>query len=265
MKKFLRNTSVILLFIVLTLATANFCSAGDTIYQYSTINSLLLGNYDGELTMPMLLEKGDTGIGTFNTLDGEMVLIDGKVFRIDDRGKAKEVPKATRTPYAVAVFFKTDSILKLEGVTSLEELNRKVNEALVSDNIFYAIRIDGMFSTVRTRSVPAQKKPYPPLIDVVKKQSIFKFSKIKGTMIGIKCPAYIKGIGVPGFHWHFITEDRKAGGHVLDCSFENLPAKTGSYNNFFLQLPETSDFLDADLEKDQDKNLKKVEKNPGNG
>ncbi|WP_432734673.1 acetolactate decarboxylase [Maridesulfovibrio sp. FT414] len=240
------------------------CLAEGTIYQYSTIDSLLLGNYDGELSISQLLEHGDTGLGTFNSLDGEMIIIDGAVYRIDAKGKAEAVPAATHTPFAATAFFKTDSILKVDKTASLEELNRKVSQILGSENIFYIIRIDGQFESMRTRSVPAQKKPYPPLVEVVKHQGLFKFNKIKGTLIGIKSPGYIKGIGVAGFHWHFITEDRKAGGHVLDCSFENLPAKISSYSSLFLQLPETADFLNSDLSKDKEKELKKVEKNPGN-
>ncbi|HAS90042.1 MAG TPA: acetolactate decarboxylase, partial [Desulfovibrio sp.] len=109
-------------------------------------------------------------------------------------------------------------------------------------------------------SVPAQNKPYPPLKEVVKDQSIFGFKDVTGTMIGIKSPAYVKGIGVPGYHWHFINKDRTAGGHVLNCSFSDLAAKVGTYNNFKLQLPETKNFLDSKFEKDREKELKEVEK-----
>ncbi len=256
----LRNVFFVALFLLLS---CSMCFADGTLYQYSTIDSLLLGNYDGELTVAGLLEHGDVGLGTFNGLDGEMVLVDGIVYRINKRGEAETVTSASRTPFAVAARFKTDSILKIDNVTSLEDLNRKIDSALGSENIFYVVRIDGEFGSVRARSVPPQKKPYPPLVDVVKEQGVFKFSKIKGSLIGVRCPAYVAGIGVDGFHWHFITEDRKSGGHVLDCSFANLPAKVGAYTNFLLQLPETSDFLGADLQKDKKNELKKVEKNPG--
>lgn len=258
-----KKISILILASLLVLSSLSISFAENTLYQYSTIDSLLMGNYDGELTIPQLQKHGNTGLGTFNRLDGEMVFIDGKVFKIRADGKAVEVPPAERTPFAAAVFFKTDSILKLDTIDSLKDLNVKVSKALGSKNIFYVIRVDGKFNHVKTRSVPAQKKPYPLLIDVVKKQSIFKFSKIEGSLIGIKSPAYVKGIGVPGFHWHFITKDRTAGGHVLDCSFNNLAAKVGEYTDLFLQLPKTTAFLEADLEKDKEKDLKKVENNPG--
>lgn len=211
--------------------------------------------------MSSLKNHGDTGLGTFNRLDGEMVFIDGNVYKVRADGKAVEIGPTEQTPFAAAVFFKTDSILKIESISSLDDLNQKITKALGSKNIFYVIRIDGTFKSVRTRSVPAQEKPYLPLVQVVKDQSIFKFNKTEGSLIGIKSPAYVKGIGVAGFHWHFITKDRKAGGHVLNCTFDNLVAKVGSYTDFFLQLPQSASFLEADLEKDKQKELKKVENN----
>ncbi|WP_051249564.1 acetolactate decarboxylase [Maridesulfovibrio zosterae] len=257
-----KKRSVSILTAILFLFLCSLAQADNTLYQYSTIDSLLIGNYDGELTAVELQKHGDTGLGTFNSLDGEMIFIDGKIFKAKADGKAVEVEQSQRSPFAEAVFFKTDSIIKIDSSKSLENLNEQITKALGSENIFYTIRIDGTFESVRTRSVPAQQKPYRPLVEAVKEQHIFKFSKIEGSLIGIKSPAYVKGIGVSGYHWHFITKDRTAGGHVLDCSFRNLAAKVGNYNNFSLQLPETTSFLDADLTKDKEKELKKVEKNP---
>ncbi|MBI9111750.1 acetolactate decarboxylase [Maridesulfovibrio ferrireducens] len=258
--KLFKKIFPIAFFLLILIGSFSPAYADETIYQYSTIDSLLLGNYDGDLTVSELKKHGDFGIGTFNGLNGEMVFIDGEVYRVGYNGKAVAVDNLTRVPFADALIFKTDSILKIDSASSLEELNLKITNALPSSNIFFAIRIDGRFNMMRTRSVPEQKKPYPPLIDVVKHQSIFKFTEIEGSLIGIKSPAYVKGIGVPGFHWHFITKDRTAGGHVLGCQVKNLIAKVGSYNNFFLQLPKTKSFLDSDLSNDKEKELKKVEK-----
>lgn len=252
--------SFLLLFAILIFSLPDYSVAGGSIYQYSIIDSLLAGNYDGELTIAELKKHGDTGLGTFNRLDGEMVFIDGEVYKINAEGTAIKIADSELTPFTVAALFKTDKIIKLDSVNSLEELNNKISEAIGSENIFYVIRIDGKFLKMRTRSVPAQTKPYPPLKKVVKAQSIFGFKDVTGTMIGIKSPTYVKGIGVPGYHWHFINKDRTAGGHVLNCSFSNLAAKVGTYNNFKLQLPETRSFLDSKFEKNREKELKEVEK-----
>ncbi|WP_320006462.1 acetolactate decarboxylase [Maridesulfovibrio sp.] len=251
--------------VLLFLALACFCLPGfsradGTIYQYSIIDSLLAGNYDGELSIASLKKHGDTGLGTFNRLDGEMIFIDGEVYKITSKGNAVKMKDTENTPFAETAFFNTDKIIKLDSADSLAELNKKISATIGSANLFYVIRIDGKFNKMRTRSIPAQTKPYLPLIDVVKKQSVFRFKDVEGSMIGIKSPDYVKGIGVPGFHWHFITKDRKAGGHVLDCFFTDMVAKVGSYNNFSLQLPETRSFLETAFDQDKEKELKAVEK-----
>lgn len=253
-------SSVILLIALSIFCLSGYSAADDTIYQYSIIDSLLAGNYDGELTIGGLKKNGDTGLGTFNRLDGEMVFIDGEVYKITAKGKAVKIEDSARTPFATAAFLKTDKIIKLDSAKSLAELNSKISAAIGSENIFYVIRIDGKFRKMKTRSVPAQTKPYKPLVEVVKDQSIFRFKDIEGSLVGTKSPAYVKGIGVPGYHWHFITKDRTAGGHVLDCVFTDLAAKVGSYNRLSLQLPESKNFLETEFTQDKQKELKAVEK-----
>ncbi|WP_085103969.1 acetolactate decarboxylase [Desulfovibrio gilichinskyi] len=250
----------VLVFSYILIASFNPAYADETIYQYSTIDSLLLGNYDGDLSVAELKSHGDFGIGTFNSLNGEMVFLDNEVYRVGSDGKAVAVNNSTYVPFVDALNFRTNSILTIDSVASLDELNQKVTKDLPSENLFFAIRIDGRFATMQTRSVPEQKKPYLPLVEVVKHQSLFKFTEIEGTLIGIKSPVYMKGIGVPGFHWHFITKDRTAGGHVLGCNFKNLIAKVGSYSNLLLQLPTTKNFLDSNFTHDKENELKKVEK-----
>lgn len=46
------------------------------IFQLSTINALLEGVFDGNMSYGQLKQHGDFGIGTFNGLDGEMIAFD---------------------------------------------------------------------------------------------------------------------------------------------------------------------------------------------
>ena len=32
-----------------------------------------------------------------------------------------------------------------------------------------------------------------------------------------RSPAWVGGLNVPGYHRHFLSDDRTVGGHVLDC------------------------------------------------
>jgi len=228
MRKFLRSLFPVTL--VLALMVFSGCSvpqgsrdSKDGLFQASTINALLAGVYDGDMTFRTLRQHGDFGLGTVNALDGEMIGLDGKFYQIKTDGKAYLIPDTMKTPFAEVTFFNPDTTLKIrESIENYDQLKSYLNRLLSIKNIFYAIKIEGTFSYIKTRSVPGQKKPYPLLVNVVKHQATFEFHQVKGTMVGFWCPAYVKGISVPGYHFHFITADRKAGGHVLASSMQNV-------------------------------------------
>lgn len=127
-------------------------------------------------------------------------------------------------------------------------------------NIMYAIKINGTFDYVRTRSVPKQTKPYPRLAEITKGQQTFQFEQVDGVILGYWLPSYVDGINVPGYHLHFITENRSGGGHVLDYNISSAKVEIDSTHDFFLELPESSDLLDANLSRDTVSELEDVEK-----
>ncbi len=188
------------------------------LYQVSTVNAMLAGNFDGARTFAELKKQGDFGIGIIHALDGEMVALDGKFYRLNVDGEAKPVSDQTKTPFAVVTFFDADESLSVEdGPFSFSSLQKSIDALRTNKRIFYAIRIDGEFEFVRTRSFMAQEKPYPKLLKVLRgKQPFQRFENVKGTIVGFWFPKYMGGIRVFGYHFHFITEDRTRGGHVLD-------------------------------------------------
>jgi len=165
-----------------------------------------------------------------------------------------------KTPFAVVSFFAPDDTLELDTADSYTQLKRHIDGLLPSQNIFYAIRIEGNFKYIKTRSVPGQQKPYPPLVDVVKEQSIFEFHDIDGTIVGFRSPDYVHGINVPGYHLHFITKDRNAGGHLLECRMQEVTLQIDHINNFFMALPHGGAFYSTDLAQDKKKDVVIVEK-----
>jgi acetolactate decarboxylase len=249
------------LFICLSIGFAIEAGANDKIFQYSTIDALLAGLYDGEMTLETLKYEGDFGLGTLNGLDGELILLEGTAYHVSAGGKVDIPPDSAMVPFATASYFQEDSILKLNKISSLKELNKTVKQGLHSKNIFYAIRIDGRFSFVKARAIPKQNEPYKPLAKVVKQQVVVQFSG-EGTLVGYYSPPFVKGVNVPGFHWHFLTKDRTGGGHVLDCSFAPTTARLDSMRIFTVRLPESKGFDSIDLSIDKGKELDAVEKDP---
>ncbi|WP_235856229.1 acetolactate decarboxylase [Methanolobus halotolerans] len=235
-------------------------SSNDILYQVSTINALLEGVYDGETDYESLKQHGDFGIGTFSGLDGEMIELDGIVYQIKDDGIAYPVNDSMTTPFAAVTFFDADT----EDLIT-EPMNRSQTEdylaALMPNrNIMYAIKINGTFDYVRTRSVPKQEKPYPKLVEVTKDQPTFELEQVNGVIVGYWLPSYVEGINVPGYHLHFITEDRTAGGHVLEFGITEGTVGIDNTHRFFMELPKSNEFLDSDLTKDTGSELEQVEK-----
>ena len=232
----------------------------EVLYQTSTINALLDEVYDGNVTFKELKKHGDLGLGTFNNLDGEMIGLDGVFYQIKADGIAYPVDDLMETPFAVVTFFEPDKTIVLKKSVNYKQLEQYLDNALPTKNIFYAFKIEGTFKYVKTRSVPGQNKPYQPLVEIVKDQPIFEFHEVKGILVGSRFPGYMKGINVPGYHFHFITKDKKAGGHLLECQTGNVEIGIDYTSNSYLSLPEDEGFYKAELSRENQDELEKVEK-----
>jgi acetolactate decarboxylase len=231
-----------------------------TLFQTSTINALLEGVYDGDMPVATLRQHGDFGLGTLNGLDGEMVQVDGQFFQVRSDGKVRSVPDEARVPFADTTFFDADRTVTVEKPLSFKAMATYVDTLLPSRNIFYAIRIEGTFRYVKTRSVPRQAKPYPRLTEVIKTQPTFEFYNQRGVMVGFWTPSYAASLNVPGYHFHFLTADRTRGGHVLDCTLGQVKISIDDTPRFSLILPRTREFRAAVLDTTRPSDVNKVEK-----
>ena len=253
------------LILILLVSGLAGCSAGvaradDVLYQVSTIAALLEGVYDGEVTVAALRSRGDVGLGTFGALDGEMVVLDGTVYQVTADGRARVAPDDLTTPFAAVTPFESDVAASLDGRIDLRELQVALDLSLPSRNLIYAVKVTGEFAYVKVRSVPRQEKPYPKLTEVVKAQPVFEHRDVRGTLVGLRMPAYVKGINVPGYHFHFITEDRTEGGHVLDCILTRGRADIDTTFALEMALPRDEAFAEADLSGDRQGEVHAVEK-----
>lgn len=230
----------------------------DTLYQVSTLNSLLVGNYDGLQTVSELKANGDIGIGTFDALDGELVMIDRKVYKVKDTGKVEEMEDSVKIPFAAVTFFDEDSSKELVDINDFDSLKKELDSLIENKDLFYAIKVDATFNYVKTRSVPKQEKPYPVLSEVTKNQPTFEYTEVKGSLVGFWCPEYVGGINVPGYHLHFISDDRTKGGHLLEVDFDKANVYMDITEGFTMQLSQESVFGNiADMEEE----IRNVEQN----
>eukprot|EP00914_Ancora_sagittata_P035125 GHVO01070945.1.p2 GENE.GHVO01070945.1~~GHVO01070945.1.p2 ORF type:complete len:259 (+),score=-0.57 GHVO01070945.1:323-1099(+) len=233
----------------------------DTVFQVSTINALLEGVYDSNLSIKELSQNGNFGIGTFNALDGEMIALDGKFYQVKADGKVYKVNSKEKTPFASVTDFKADKTILITDIENYKKLKETINKELKTNNIFYAIKITGDFDYVKTRSVPRQTKPYMPLVEVVKNQPEFEFNSTKGTLIGYLLPDFVQKINVPDYHLHFLSNDKTKGGHLLECKIKNAKIEIDYKHSLTLKVPTNKDFYQTNISKTATKSLKKWKNN----
>jgi len=229
------------------------------LYITAPIAALVEGIFRADTTIGDLRSHGDFGIGTFNDLDGEMVVLDGVVYQLRIEGEAGIVADDVLTPFACVTRFTGDTEERFDTPRDATGFERALTDLLPTRNLVYAVRVDGVFDHVRARSVPRQDN-YRPLAEVAAVQRVFEFEAVRGTLVGFWSPGFMTSVHVPGFHLHFLTEDRKHGGHLLAASPRDVTVRIQHAASILLGLPMTLDFLTADLTRDIAADLHRVEK-----
>ncbi len=209
-------------------------SDSDVLYQVSSIGALMEGEYGGLVAFGEIKEHGDFGIGTFDSLDGELIAVNGEYFQVTADGAVKPVFDVMTTPFATVTFFEPDISISFSRADNFSDFGRQVEAVMPSGDRVYAVRATGQFPRVLARSVPRQEEPYPRLVDATKGQSVFVINGTRGTVAGFWFPESFAGLNVPGFHLHYITSDASAGGHILDLSVDGATVELDMTPRFFM-------------------------------
>jgi acetolactate decarboxylase len=229
------------------------------IFQVSPISALLEGCFDGRIDFSEIKKHGDFGIGALDGVDGELIALEGRFLQIKGDGRVLPVPDMMTTPYAVVTFFEPAGTSSINDTANYAALEAFLDSLIKTENIFYAVKIEGEFAYLKARSIPRQTKPYRPLVEVIKDQSVFEFDHIKGTMVGFRCPPYQAGLNYPGYHFHFINQAGTAGGHVMELKIKQARVEIEPCHTYTLALPDGGDFYSLDLSKDKSEELRRVQ------
>lgn len=233
------------------------------IYQVSTLQALALGYSRAVISAGELLKEGDTGLGTYEDVNGEMIVMDGHCYRADQSGNITEVAPETGVPFAAVarLYGEQQFPLKdMQDITSVRtELTRKIEERF-GLNSMHIVRIDGEFEKVDARSEASYRSHHISLKEILgQTQEAFLFENIRGSLVGVYFPDYMDGINMPGWHLHFLSEDRSKGGHVFDLSMREGTAKVDKISNIFINLPKEAAFDTYSLKQDLQDEIKSVE------
>ncbi len=233
----------------------------DRLYQVSTIDALMLGVFDGVQTIGDVKNHGDFGIGTFHGIDGEMIVLDGIVYHAKADGAVSLAQDYQTTPFATVTWFEEDFSKTTGASLNFSEFPSTMENELPTGNMVYAVKMHGTFPLMKVRAIPLQEKPYPTLADASTSQAVYTFENTTGTIIGFYTPVFFKGLNVPGYHLHYLSDDHTTGGHILDMVVPaGMTAEYDITQGFVMELPTTGDFTGLDLSGDLSEDLAKVEK-----
>ncbi len=213
-------------------------SMTDTVTQVSVLSALFASQFDGHLPCRELLKYGDFGIGTFDRMEGEMIVLDGSIYQGKADGKVYTPDPDNRTPFATVCRFRSDQSWKVSEPVDREALERMIDEKASNQNVFCAIRVEGTFSYVQTHSLQIQSKPYPPTAEVLKSVVHSEMQDVPGTIVGFRCPPFVRGINDPGYHLHFLSDDKTQGRHLLSFVMDRGTCAIDICSNHFVILPE---------------------------
>lgn len=219
-------------------------SQSGVVYLSAPADAMMKGIYRERATIGEVKAHGDFGLGTFNDLDGEMVLLDGVAYQIRTDGQTRIVDDKVETPFACVTYFDPASVEEIDWELDHQGFMALMNRIIPSENMFYGIRIEATFSKIKMWSVPRQPH-YRPISEV--RPTMFTFCDVVGTLAGFYTPKFLKALCMPGFHFHFLTADRRHGGHLKECSLSNARISVQFISRLELDLPSTFDFMTTEL------------------
>lgn len=224
------------------------------LFQYNTLGALMAGLYEGSLTIGELLEHGDLGIGTLDSIDGELIVLDGKAYQAKgsgDKPKVVEVPLDAKVPYAAVVPHQAEVIFRQRFEMTDKELEQRIESYYDGVNLFRSIKITGTFKHMHVRMIPKANSG-ERFAEVATMQPEYEIDDIKGTIVGLWTPEMFHGVSVAGYHLHFLSEDLSFGGHVMDFIISDGTIEVGPVDQLDQRFPvQDRDYLFAKLNVDE--------------
>ena len=254
---------LLIMIMAVLLAFALLCGCGtktadpNSVYQISTLQALVEGGYTGAVTAKELTQYGDTGLGTFDALDGEMIVLNGTVYKAAFDGTVSVAPDDETIPFANVANLTASDTVTADFNGGYDALKNVLTRLFPEENKPVMFCIQGNFENITYRSVPEQQQPYPPLTEVVAQQAVFEKGSADGTLVGFRFPSYMGDINANGYHLHFISDDKTFGGHLLEVSAGQIDVMGQPLDRVTMDVPDT--IADMDLSGTTEDDISTVE------
>ena len=99
-------------------------------YQVSTLQALAKGDFYGNATVEELLANGDIGLGTFEAVDGEMIVLDSICYRAKADGTVEITDASDATPFASVTYLNKELTFELKNIADMSGLLAKLDDVV---------------------------------------------------------------------------------------------------------------------------------------
>lgn len=234
----------------------------DSMYQVSLMQAFMHGEYNGVITVGDLKSHGDTGLGTFEGVNGEMIILDGVVYQAAADGSINVMEDNETIPFATITNFDEDAKIDNIAGKDFDDLTGKLDKEIskYGTNNMYVIKLKGDFSNITVRSIEKQEKPYKEFTDVAAvDQKVFNHTGQTGTIVAVYFPEYMNELNMHGWHLHFLSDDKTKGGHVLNFTNFKGSGQVDEIHEFNMIIPSDDTFAKMNFTEDMTNKISSVE------
>ncbi|KIO75461.1 hypothetical protein TH53_20520 [Pedobacter lusitanus] len=233
----------------------------NTLFTVGIGGGLIGGLYDGFYPYKLLKKHGDFGLGAPDKLDGEIMVFQGKVYKTQHTGKTIPVDDQDLTSFSMVNFFHADRTLTPPKGLNKTALFHYLDSVLTNVNGMYAIHVKGKFKMVKTRAFPPVKAhQHTPLAEMLNLQQFFNHQDCQGDLIGYRLPYFMDNTNISGYHFHYLSDQKDAGGHIIDLLTDDIVIEINTLDSYTILPPATKDFEHFDFKKNREEDIKSVER-----
>lgn len=232
-----------------------------TLFTVGIGGGLIGGLYDGFYPYKSLKKHGNFGLGAPDKLDGELMIFQGKIYKTQHTGKTSLVDDRDLTSFSMVNFFHADKKFNPPAGMGKIALFHYLDSVLTNVNGMYAIHISGKFKAIKTRAFPPVKAhQHTPLAEMLALQRFFEYKDCEGDLIGYRLPYFMDNTNISGYHFHFLSAQKDAGGHIIDFKTDKIVIEIEQLDSYTIQPPATKDFEHFDFKKNREEDIKSVER-----
>jgi acetolactate decarboxylase len=223
------------------------------LYVSEPVIAIVGGLLQGERSIRHALAHGSFGLGTLSQLDGEVVVLDGVAYHQGPEGRSKRLSGQEVTPFMTMTRFDRTKAhhFDLQPVGDYKQLMDQIKGKFRSENVVYAVLIEGSFPYVQSRAV-CKQEGHVRLKTAAEHQVVSEQRDMEGHLVGFWSPPFAgSSINVPGFHFHFLSADKQHGGHVLQVKMEKGRAWLVEIHRVQVDFPFREEYLDSELDPKQ--------------